>query len=71
VTKTETSYSQLEKEAKEVDWGVLAYQIYLYGLRGTFDIDPDHKPLMPLFATHKTTPQLRIERMRVGLQCLN
>ena len=68
LTDTETRYSQLEKEAKAVEWGVLANQIYLYGLRDTFEIDTDHKPLLPLFASHKATAPLRIERMRVRLQ---
>ena len=71
LTDTELRYSQLEKEAKAVEWGVFANQIYLYGLRDTFDIDTDHKPLVPLFATHKTTAPLRIERMRVRLQGFN
>ena len=68
LTDTETRYSQLEKEAKAVEWGVFANQIYLYGLRDTFDIDTDHKPVVPLFASHKITAPLRIERMRVRLQ---
>ena len=50
---------------------MFANQIYLYGLRDTFDIDTDHKPLVPLFATHKTTAPLRIRRMRVRLQGFN
>ena len=59
---------QIEKEAKAVEWGVLANQIYLHGLRDTFEVDTDHKPLLPLFARHKVTALLRIERMRVRLQ---
>ena len=65
---TETRYSQLEKEAKTVEWGVLVDQIYLYGLRDTFEVDTDHKPLLPLFTSHKDTAPLRIEQMRVRLQ---
>ena len=61
MTDTETRYSQLEKEAKAVEWGMLANQIYLYGLRDTFEVDTDHKPLLPLFARHKVTRPLRIE----------
>ena len=68
LTDTETRYSQLEKEAKAVEWGVLANQIYLYGLRDTFEVDTDHKPLLPLFASHKVTAPLTVERMRVRLQ---
>ena len=62
---TKTRYSQLEKA---LEWGVHANQIYLYGLRDTFEVDTDHKPLLPLFASHKVTAPLRIERMRVRLQ---
>ncbi|PFX21298.1 Retrovirus-related Pol polyprotein [Stylophora pistillata] len=68
LTNTKTRYSQLEKEAKAVEWGVLTNQIYLYGLRDTFEVDTHHKPLLPLFAGHKVTAPLRIERMRVRLQ---
>lgn len=68
MTNTETKYSQLEKEAKAVEWGVLTNQIYFYGLRDTFEVDTDHKQLLPLFASHKVTVPLRIERMRVRLQ---
>ena len=31
-TDTESRYSQLEKEAKAVEWGIFTNQIYLYGL---------------------------------------
>ena len=41
--------------------------IYFYGLRDTFEVDTDHKPLLPLFASHKVTAPLQIERMRVRL----
>ena len=68
LTDIETRYSQLETEAKAVEWGMLANHIYLYGLRYTFEVDTDHKPLLPLFASHKATAPLRIERMRVRLQ---
>ena len=71
LTDTEQRYSQLEKEAKAVEWGVFINQIYLYGLREAFDIDTDHKPLVPLFMGHKSTAPIRIERMRVRLQGFN
>ena len=61
VSDTKTRYSQLEKEAKAVEWGMLANQMYLYGLRDTFGVDTDHKPLLHLFARHKVTRPLRIE----------
>ena len=45
-----------------------ANQICLYQLRDTFDVDTDHKPLLPLFASDKVTRRLIIKRMRVRLQ---
>ena len=48
LTETNTRYLQIEKEAKTVEWGVLANQIYLHSLSGTFEVDTDHKPLLPL-----------------------
>ena len=70
-TDTESRYSQLEKEAKAVEWGIFANQIYLYGIGNTFEVDTDHKPLVPLFSGYRTTAPLRIERMRVRLQGFN
>ena len=70
-TDTESRYSQLEKEAKAVEWGIFANQIYLYGLRDAFEVDTDHKPLVPLLAGYRTTAPLRVERMRVRLQGFN
>ena len=41
----------------------------------TFEVDTDHKPLVPLFSGYRTTAPLHIERIRVRLQgfnyCLN
>lgn len=63
LTDTETRYSQPEREEKAVEWGVLTNQIFFYGLRDTFEIDTDHKPLLPLYTSHKFTAPLTIERM--------
>ena len=70
-TDTESRYSQLEKEAKAVEWGIFTNQIYLYGLADAFEVDTDHKPLVPLLSGYRTTAPLRIERMRVRLQGFN
>ena len=63
-TDTEGKYSQLEKEAKAIEWGIFTNQIYLFGLRDAFEVDTDHKPLVPLLAGYRTTATLRVERMR-------
>ena len=70
-TDTESRYSQLEKEAKAVEWGIFANQIYLYGMADTFEVDTDHKPLVPLLSGYRTTAPLRLERIRVRLQGFN
>jgi len=45
-----------------VEWGIFANQIYLYGLRDTFEVDTDHKPLVPPLSGYRTTAPLRLER---------
>ena len=64
-TDTESTYSQPEKEAKAVRWGIFANQIYLYGMADTFGLDTKHKPLVPLLSGYRTTAPLRSERIHV------
>lgn len=45
LTDTKTRYSQLEKDAKAIEWNVLAKQSSLFGLTDTFEIDIYRKPL--------------------------
>lgn len=45
LTDTETRYSELEKDAKAIEWNVLAKQSYFFSLIDTFEIDIDRKPL--------------------------
>ena len=71
LTDTERRYSQLEKEAKAVEWAIFANQIYLYGMADTFEVDTEHKPLVPLLSGYRTTASLRLERIRVRLQGIN
>ena len=70
-TDTESRYSQLEKQARAVEWGIFVNHIYLYGLGDIFEVDTNHKPLVPLLSGYRTTAPLRIERMRVHLQGFN
>ena len=70
-TDTESRYLQIEKEAKAVEWGIFGNQIYHYGFGNMFEVDTDHKPLVPLLSGYRTTAPLRIERMRVRLQGFN
>ena len=54
-----------------MEWGIFANQIYLYSIGNTFEMDTDHKPLVPLLSGYRTTAPLRIERIRVRLQGFN
>ena len=63
-TDIKRRYSQLEKEAKAVEWG-------LYGMRNTSEVETDHKPLEPLLSGYRTTVPLCIERICVYLQGFN
>ena len=51
-----------------MDWDIFANQIYLYGMGNTFEVNTDHKPLVPLLSGYRTTAPLRIERIPVRLQ---
>ena len=48
MTPTETRYAQIEKEALALTWACERYSDYLIGLH--FNIETDHKPLVPLFS---------------------
>ena len=58
-TDTESRYSQLEKEVKAVELDIFVNPIYLYGMADTFEVDTDHKPLVPLLSGYRTTAPLR------------
>ena len=51
-----------------MDWDIFANQIYLYGMGNTFEVNTDHKPLVPLLSGYRTTAPLRIERIPVRHQ---
>ena len=54
-----------------MEWGIFANQIYLYGKRNTFEVDTDHKSLVPLLSGYRTIALLCIERVCVCLQGFN
>ena len=55
-------YSQIEKEALSLVWGVKKFYMYLY-LR-EFTLVTDHKPLTSLFSTSKGIPTMAASRLQ-------
>ena len=66
LTPTERRYSQTEKEALAVVWGIEHFHLYLYG--ATFTLHTDHKALDVIFGNPISTPPARIERWFLRLQ---
>ena len=68
LTPAERKYSQLDKEALAIVFGVKRFHQYLYGRQ--FVIISDHKPLMHIFNTSKAIPNMasaRIQRWAITL----
>ena len=68
LTPVEKRYSQIDKEALAIVFGVKRYHQYLYGR--TFSIYSDHKPLMYLFGENRGIPataSARIQRWALTL----
>ena len=66
LTDVETRYSQTEKEALAIVWGIEHFHIYLYG--APFILYTDHKPLEVIYANPCSKPPARIERWMLRLQ---
>ena len=66
MTSTEQRYAQIEKEALALTWACERFSDYLVGL--PFQLETDHKPLVPLFAT-KLLDELpiRVQRFRLRM----
>ena len=62
LTKAETNYSNLEREALAVIFGVKKFHQYLYGRQ--FILETDHKPLESLFDEMKATPFMATPRIQ-------
>ena len=61
LSQAEKGYSQLDKEALAIVFGVTKFNSYLYGR--PFTIYSDHKPLMYLFGEHKGIPTMASARV--------
>ena len=62
LSKAETNYSHLDKEALAIIFGVKKYHQYLYGRQ--FEKKNDHKPLTHLFNENKTIPAMASGRIQ-------
>lgn len=62
LSSAEGNYSQLDKEALSIIFGVKHFHQYLYGRK--FTIVTDHKPLLSLFSEKKAIPQMASPRVQ-------
>ena len=62
LTSAERNYSQLEKEALALVFGVKKFHQYVY--RRSFELETDHKPLTFIFGSKKGLPQMAASRVQ-------
>ena len=68
LNKAERQYSQIDKEALGIVWGVRKFNLFLYGKK--FTLITDHKPLMTILSPQKgisTTTAARLQRYALFL----
>ncbi|KAL0881999.1 hypothetical protein ABMA27_001748 [Loxostege sticticalis] len=61
LSKSEKNYSQIDKEATAIYWGLKKFFHYCYGRK--FILVTDHKPLTAIFHPHKTLPTMSTMRL--------
>ena len=66
LSDVEKRYSQTEKEALSIIWGVEHFHLFLYGKE--FTLITDHKPLEVIYGSPTSKPSARIERWVLRLQ---
>ncbi|XP_062574192.1 uncharacterized protein K02A2.6-like [Saccostrea cucullata] len=62
LTKAEKAYSQIDKEALALYWGVVKFHTYLYGRR--FTLVTDHKPLVSILNPSAGIPAMTGARLQ-------
>lgn len=58
----EKHYSQIDKEALAITFGVKHFHNYLFSR--TFTLVSDHKPLQHIFEANKPVPQMALARLQ-------
>ncbi|XP_059058843.1 uncharacterized protein K02A2.6-like [Achroia grisella] len=61
LSTSEKKYSQIDKEATAIFWGIKKFFHYCYGRK--FTLITDHKPLTSIFHPHQTLPALSTMRL--------
>ena len=72
LNSAERNYSQIDKEALGIVWGIKHFQIYLYGRH--FSLVTDHQPLVSIFNPSKGIPlttAARLQRYAIFLSGLD
>ena len=62
LTQSERNYSQIDKEALALVWGVKKFHHYVYGRK--FTLVTDHKPLLSILHPHKSIPVITAARLQ-------
>ena len=62
LTKFERAYSQIDKEALTLYWGVVKFHTYIYGRR--FTLVTDHKPLVSILNPNAGIPAITAARLQ-------
>lgn len=60
----EKRYSQIQKEATAIIFGVRRYHQYLYGRTVPFILRTDHKPLLSIFGPYRGIPEVSANRLQ-------
>ncbi|XP_052749157.1 uncharacterized protein K02A2.6-like [Galleria mellonella] len=74
LNKSERAYSQIQKEATAIIYGIKKFHQYLYGRQQPFILRTDHKPLLSIFSPEKGVPQMtesRLQRYALFLAAYN
>ncbi|KAJ2953009.1 hypothetical protein O0L34_g7390 [Tuta absoluta] len=64
LTSAEKKYSQIQKEATAIIFGVRRFHQYLYGRADPFVLRSDHKPLISIFGPQNGIPVISANRLQ-------